>query len=1155
MFAPPAFSSPETLYSDQEKRLFHIESAEVCVRAAGRQLRVPHRTTKRSRRRRKRHHAQKLLHEPASPSPATVSETFPPLMLLNTSTLTELKSNAVGPRSPSRGLLASAPRLQRVLAFFNDHLLSIESSTTVGSLFRFELIRDFAQVMQLNLQSNAQHGTSAQDRVLQGIFFRTLPSILALDFVSLFGFAVLFLFAWSALTGLALFCFWRLTRLYDPSRDVQGFEDQPYRFRPATRVTKSALIITTLLLTTLYIPLCKISFDALLWTSDFWARSGGGQQPASIDMCYTTITRPGGWNYAWFIITIAALTLLVYAIAWPLYLVRLILAMRPNVTRYNELGVKRTAQEMETEYNRQLDRDTSPLNFMYGEYRRKCAFAGPFHLVGFKLPIVLVTSFASRDNCLFGNVDAQLMRKVQQGILVALQALFLVIHHFTRPFSGELSNRSEFFSRCTYVATSALGLLVAFQVPGHQVLRDVLLRTLQVFSYTISLYFSAVSTALISHGIKRIQGRLDWSIDIYNPALRLAQHVKRRVWEETLSILLLTADNFRMPEGADVAFTASTEWPPYLLFFRGTVAERHIENLMILKSIGLRKYKETVRFMRSEDGLYHQRVLEQIRLRHTGVDAYFRPTSPPFPSNVESFFGKAFVVPFPPTLVMRYDEQTHGSVTLTDIRDLESFLLQNNAEHIVSRKMLRMSLRALEGQSVYCPYVVPAVRRGEKSAHPVVYREGTLQILRRACALWHRYDFASGFAVNISYSYGQYASKDGVRLIKEPITVSATEAFGFDDVDFSINDTTAQFLRDNEPILRWRVPSIDALLHRHRSQFDEESKFKVQVMDYSFLSDIFDGGLELDEKHMRLAFASVMGCQALQSLPAHFPSTFRSLHERLSRLRRSPVHTFWWLWWDDLYRQNARDYVRLRKRDATAGNSGLCFDPKQVNSIAYHPMPRAQLEVFLRERGFWQRDGTRGPITRGTLNRLYFRLNAIVFDRPDPLGPPWTREPGKIIDVGQGSHLSSVSPRHPSTLSDRRTNGDDRHCQSTQGSKRNDDTFTSSQGNSRLTGGGTDEDRSSIIDRRAWTWEQRLDIHRHAHAPTHNGHVCSSSRLHLWVWRCWDRVMEALYLHPFMKDRRLDDMWVYVQVDECEQRLVIPSSLERGAPDAQATAS
>ena len=55
------------------------------------------------------------------------------------------------------------------------------------------------------------------------------------------------------------------------------------------------------------------------------------------------------------------------------------------------------------------------------------------------------------------------------------------------------------------------------------------------------------------------------------------------------------------------------------------------------------------------------------------------------------------------------------------------------------------------------------------------------------------------------------------------------------------------------------------------------------------------------------------------------------------------------------------------------------FDPHYPTSIAYRPLPRAALESFLTQRGLFQKNGARDFIHSGVLNKLYFRLNQIVF--------------------------------------------------------------------------------------------------------------------------------------------------------------------------------
>jgi hypothetical protein len=59
--------------------------------------------------------------------------------------------------------------------------------------------------------------------------------------------------------------------------------------------------------------------------------------------------------------------------------------------------------------------------------------------------------------------------------------------------------------------------------------------------------------------------------------------VRRRIWQESIGALILTDEACRIPPGQKMRYSepVNFEWPPYLLDFRGTPAERHVENLKV----------------------------------------------------------------------------------------------------------------------------------------------------------------------------------------------------------------------------------------------------------------------------------------------------------------------------------------------------------------------------------------------------------------------------------------------------------------------------------------------------------------------------------------------------------------------------------------------
>lgn len=145
------------------------------------------------------------------------------------------------------------------------------------------------------------------------------------------------------------------------------------------------------------------------------------------------------------------------------------------------------------------------------------------------------------------------------------------------------------------------------------------------------------------------------------------------------------------------------------------------------------------------------------------------------------------------------------------------------------------------------------------------------------------------------------------------------------------------------------------------------------------------------------------------------------------------------------------------------------FDPWFPTSIAYRPLPRAALDTFLVQRGVLRVSSgslfTRsGVLTSGLINRLYFRLNEIVFEgHPSKvktllsLFPYLTNLLVKILHSlsrasGAGWELVPIA-----SIAD-----DNNHQRS------------SSLG----TGGGTDHDDTSIRERPFYKYEEAYGDHR-----------------------------------------------------------------------------
>lgn len=147
-------------------------------------------------------------------------------------------------------------------------------------------------------------------------------------------------------------------------------------------------------------------------------------------------------------------------------------------------------------------------------------------------------------------------------------------------------------------------------------------------------------------------------------------HIRRRIWQESLGVLILTDPLCRIPAKHQIAFAEAQKfsWPPYLLDFQGTPGERHVENLKvchiaiihnsyliygckILREVGLKPYVRAASLFTGPEGKLFDHLQRNIVEKHVGPDSFWRPLAQKAGHGDKRYFGNAWWVPFPPTLV------------------------------------------------------------------------------------------------------------------------------------------------------------------------------------------------------------------------------------------------------------------------------------------------------------------------------------------------------------------------------------------------------------------------------------------------------------------------------------------------------------------------
>jgi len=225
---------------------------------------------------------------------------------------------------------------------------------------------------------------------------------------------------------------------------------------------------------------------------------------------------------------------------------------------------------------------------------------------------------------------------------------------------------------------------------------------------------------------------------------------------------------------------------------------------------------------------------------------------------------------------------------------------------------------------------------------------------------------------------------------------------------------------------------LEQLLKTYRKELRTDFNNKAKTLTYRFLADVYNHPARPED------IAKIVEKQEpnlrVRDILLSREDAFLAASERMEVVTSSDVATWWYLLWDDFWRRNY-DTIDALPKYATD------FDPRYPTSIAYRPLPRPALEGFLAQRGMFATKARSSDFTHtGFLNKIYFRLNQIVFHATE-----------KEIFVHIGDKSLEMDLERLDLGSDLR------------------DTSTLDDG------GGTDHDDNSIRFRPAYRWEGIYD--------------------------------------------------------------------------------
>lgn len=174
-------------------------------------------------------------------------------------------------------------------------------------------------------------------------------AFLAGDFATAFGYALVWLFFFSAIALFAVYEIYRFSGGWQGIQEVEseGLDQESHcipcktGWRDGTRY-KTAI---TFIATTLYLPLSKLALDGLVWSRDYWESTlviaQSSDPSAAIDFCYRTNFDSSHFHLAYIIILFSSLIFFILSIFLPYRLYQIAEASAPKIDNFTSLGTKR----------------------------------------------------------------------------------------------------------------------------------------------------------------------------------------------------------------------------------------------------------------------------------------------------------------------------------------------------------------------------------------------------------------------------------------------------------------------------------------------------------------------------------------------------------------------------------------------------------------------------------------------------------------------------------------------------------------------------------------------------------------------------------------------------------------------------------------------
>jgi len=330
-------------------------------------------------------------------------------------------------------------------------------------------------------------------------------------------------------------------------------------------------------------------------------------------------------------------------------------------------------------------------------------------------------------------------------------------------------------------------------------------------------------------------------------------------------------------------------------------------------------YSRAVGLVYGPDYAWFRNLEETIQKEFVGPDCYWKDPSQSNVPGCSRFFGNAWWIPFPPSLVcgahsstqncahqpqvIRFDDG--GVATLRDIVQMEEYVRQNTSPDVSRRREIRLTLRALDGKIVAWPYDhiivsnhLRVIReclmfvqqagsrsswgcrgRGYKATSTIGFERCVLRVIPRGYLIWEGLQLASGFDVRLIFSKGIEVGGD---------------AIGLND-DWDLTAPLARFLRMNQRLIPERLSHIEGIMQNYRKHYLEETRAKSNVLTYRFFTNVYN----MPRDPTRLAESSITHEKdvRVRQLMLGCEKALQITYDRLSAVAKTEAAMWWYIFW------------------------------------------------------------------------------------------------------------------------------------------------------------------------------------------------------------------------------------------------------------------